>query len=48
MNTKATREAVASAAMTANVTSSLDWGFLDSKEVKKGSIISMITRVLVR
>lgn len=48
MNTKATREAVASAAMTANVTSSLDWGFLDSKEAKKGSIISMITRVLVR
>ena len=42
------REAVASAAMTANVTSSLDWGFLDSKEAKKGSIISMITRVLVR
>ena len=44
----ATRPATARAAITAMVTSSLAWGFRDSKRKKKGSMASRITRVLVR
>ena len=44
----ATREATASAHMTASVTNSRAWGFLVSKARKNGIMISITIRVLVR
>ena len=43
-----TRDTAASAAITARITSSLAWGRRDSNRKKKGSMISMTTRVLMR
>ena len=43
-----TRDTDASAAITVRITSSRAWGLRDSKRKKKGSISSMIIRVLMR